>query len=106
MEPPCSQLRVTIVQLRRAVAATPIRFDTTKVRITISIGASELGAIAERDSTTAERLLELADQNLYKSKKSGRNRVTAIDTVDLAPTLPLAARSNSPVQLNLTLLCR
>jgi hypothetical protein len=51
-------------------------------------------------------LLELADQNLYKSKKSGRNRVTAIDTVHLAPTLPLAARSNSPVQLNLTLPCR
>lgn len=93
-------------KLRRAVAATPIRFNTTKVRITISIGASELGAIAERDSTTAERLLELADQNLYKSKKSGRNRVTAIDTVDLAPTLRLAARCNSPVQLSLTLLCR
>jgi two-component system, cell cycle response regulator len=93
-------------KLRRAVAATPIRFNTTKVRITISIGASELGAIAERDSTTAERLLELADQNLYKSKKSGRNRVTAIDTVDLAPSSPLAARSNSPVQLNFTLLCR
>jgi len=93
-------------KLRRAVAATPIRFNTTKVRITISIGASELGAIAERDSTTAERLLELADQNLYKSKKSGRNRVTAIDTVDLAPTLRLAARCDSPVQLSLTLLCR
>jgi two-component system chemotaxis response regulator CheY len=93
-------------KLRRAVAATPIRFNTTKVRITISIGASELGAIAERDSTTAERLLELADQNLYKSKKSGRNRVTAIDTVDLAPALRLAARCNSPVQLSLTLLCQ
>jgi two-component system, cell cycle response regulator len=97
---------VVAERLRRAVAATPIRFDTTKVRISISIGASELGAIAERDSTTAEKLIELADQNLYKSKKSGRNRVTAIDTVDLAPTLPLAARSNSPAQLNLTLLCR
>ena len=93
-------------KLRRAVAATPIRFDTTKVRVTISIGASELGAIAERDSITAERLIDLADQNLYKSKKSGRNRVTAIDTVDLAPTFPLAARSNSPAQLNLALLCR
>jgi two-component system, cell cycle response regulator len=90
-------------KLRRAVAAIPIRFDTTKVRITISIGASELGAIAECDSTTAERLLELADQNLYRSKKSGRNRVTAIDTVDLAPTLRLATSCNSPLQLNLTL---
>ncbi len=93
-------------KLRRAVAATPIRLGTAKVRITISIGASELGVIAERDSTTMERLLDLADQNLYKSKKAGRNRVTAADTVDLAPTLPLATRSNSPTQLNLTLLCR
>ncbi len=93
-------------KLRRAVAATPIRFDTAKARITISIGASELGATAERDSTTAERLLDLADQNLYKSKKAGRNRVTATDTLDLAPSLSLAARSNSPAQLNLALLCR
>jgi len=58
------------------------------------------------NSTTMERLLDLADQNLYKSKKAGRNRVTAADTVDLAPTLPLATRNNSPTQLNLTLLCR
>ena len=71
----------------------------------ISIGATELGAIAERDSTTVEKLLDLADQNLYKSKKAGRNRVTTADT-DLAPTLRLAAKSNSPTQLNLTLLCR
>jgi two-component system, cell cycle response regulator len=89
-------------KLRRAVAAIPIRLGTLKVRITISIGASELGAIADRDSTPAERLLDLADQNLYKSKKAGRNRITA-DTVDLARTLPLAAGTNSPTQLNLTL---
>jgi two-component system cell cycle response regulator len=93
-------------KLRRAVAAAPIRLSTAKVRVTISIGASELGAIAERDSTTVERLLDLADQNLYKSKKAGRNRVTAADPVDLAPTLPLAVKINSPTQLNLTLLCR
>jgi two-component system cell cycle response regulator len=93
-------------KLRRAVAATPIRLGTGKVRITISIGASELGAIAERDSTAVERLLDLADQNLYKSKKAGRNRVTAAHTADLARTLPLAAGSHSPMQLNLTLLCR
>ena len=93
-------------KLRRAVATTPIRLGTAKVRISISIGASELGAIAERDSTTMERLLDLADQNLYKSKKAGRNRVTAADTVDPAPPLPLAAKSNLPTQLSLALLCR
>jgi predicted signal transduction protein with EAL and GGDEF domain len=50
--------------------------------MTVSIGASGLGAINGRDSATPEMLLELADQYLYKSKKAGRNRATIPNVVD------------------------
>nr|WP_243846400.1 GGDEF domain-containing protein [Rhizomicrobium palustre] len=42
--------------------------------ITISIGVAELG-----QNDTAEKLVQRADQCLYKAKNSGRNRVTAED---------------------------
>ena len=63
--------------LRTAIEESPIRTATGIVRMTVSIGASSLGAITGRESITAEKLLDLADQSLYKSKDAGRNRVTA-----------------------------
>jgi two-component system cell cycle response regulator len=58
------------------VQATPMSTGNGIVRMTVSIGASGLGAIRDRDSATAETLIELADQCLYKSKKTGRSRAT------------------------------
>jgi two-component system, cell cycle response regulator len=71
-------------RLRRAIEATPIRTGTGIVRMTVSIGASGLGAIAERESASTEALLDLADQSLYASKNAGRNRVTVLDRMDAA----------------------
>jgi diguanylate cyclase (GGDEF)-like protein len=65
-------------KLRSAIEESPIRTGTGIVRMTVSIGASSLRAITDGEPTTAERLLELADQSLYKSKSAGRNRVTAL----------------------------
>jgi len=50
--------------------------------MTVSIGASGLGAIRDRDSATPDTLLELADQGLYKSKRAGRNRATMPNVVE------------------------
>ena len=50
--------------------------------MTVSIGASGLGAINNRDSATPDMLLELADQCLYQSKKAGRNRATISNVID------------------------
>jgi diguanylate cyclase (GGDEF)-like protein len=69
-------------KLLRAVDATPLYTPAGAVRMTVSIGASGLGAIINRDSVTPETLLELADQCLYKSKRSGRNRATAPNAMD------------------------
>ena len=70
--------------LRNAIEESPIRTGTGIVRMTVSIGASSLSAITDRESITAEQLLDLADQSLYKSKDAGRNRVTALSKVDPA----------------------
>ena len=63
-------------KLLRAVEATPISTGAGIVRMTASIGASGLSAVLDRDSATAELLIELADQCLYMSKKAGRGRAT------------------------------
>lgn len=63
-------------KLRRAIEESPIRTGAGIVRMTVSIGVSSFGPFSERNSISAEELLDLADQSLYKSKNAGRNRVT------------------------------
>ena len=64
-------------RLRRAIASHVFIFqqeDGTEIehRQTISLGVYQL----DNTATTVESFLEKADQNLYTSKNSGRNRVT------------------------------
>jgi diguanylate cyclase (GGDEF)-like protein len=65
-----------------AIQATPMDTGIGTVQMTVSIGASSVRAIAEREPTCAKSLLDLADRCLYKSKNAGRNRVTMPDTAD------------------------
>jgi len=69
---------------RRAIGESPLSTGTGIVRLTVSIGASSLGAVGDRESTTAEQLLDLADRSLYQSKSAGRNRVTLLNKIDPA----------------------
>jgi diguanylate cyclase (GGDEF)-like protein len=41
--------------------------------VTISLGVAELGP----DTKTPQQLMKAADDKLYESKRSGRNRVSA-----------------------------
>ena len=72
--------------LRSAIETTLMRTGERMVRMTVSIGVSGLSAAARGEATTAQMLLELADQCLYKSKKAGRNRVTVSDTLEAVYT--------------------
>jgi two-component system, cell cycle response regulator len=71
-------------RLRSVIEEAPVRTGTGIVRMTVSIGASALGAMMNRNSATAAMLLDRADQSLYRSKTAGRNRVTVPNTDDAA----------------------
>jgi len=58
-------------RIRAAAAATPFGLPDDLFRLTISLGA----AAHTRQQPSAEALLKLADEALYRAKQSGRNRV-------------------------------
>ena len=62
-------------KVRRVVEKHEIkRNENESVTITISLGVAEFSHKMEK----RKELIELADQALYKSKESGRNKVTAL----------------------------
>jgi diguanylate cyclase (GGDEF)-like protein len=63
--------------IRREIAAEPVRLESgAEIRYTVSIGvAAYAGDTTPGDMPTAERLLALADQAVYRAKQAGRNRV-------------------------------
>jgi diguanylate cyclase (GGDEF)-like protein len=68
---------VVAEKLRKGVEELSIRLSSGVRSITVSIGVSGLQAMPMREATTVEMLLAHADRYLYKSKESGRNRVTS-----------------------------
>ncbi len=62
-------------RLRKSIETTPVEISRApgKLSITISIGI----AASQGKSDTAEALLYRADQQLYRAKRTGRNRVVA-----------------------------
>jgi two-component system cell cycle response regulator len=75
----CERIRATLAAVR-----WPRHPDRV---VTASIGL--VGAAAGRVAGAA-RWLEIADQNLYRAKRAGRNRVVATDIADAAPALARA----------------
>jgi diguanylate cyclase (GGDEF)-like protein len=57
-------------RLREAVAATEVPYKGAVIRVTLSLGAAELGARPDGES-----LIAAADRELYSAKRGGRNRV-------------------------------
>jgi two-component system, cell cycle response regulator len=58
-------------ELRQAVRGQPCRFGDLSIPLTLSVGVAERIA-----GETGEQLYERADQRLYESKTSGRDRVS------------------------------
>jgi two-component system, cell cycle response regulator len=57
-------------KIRRMVEATPFEYEDREIEVTVSIGISEMGK--HRDPTS---FIKAADENLYKAKGAGRNKV-------------------------------
>lgn len=59
--------------LRRAVENADIPIDGGMIRVTISIGVCSVGKKVNQDEFS--RIISIADNNLYKAKKNGKNRI-------------------------------
>ena len=57
-------------ELRRLVEAHPFVFEGEHIRVTISVGAAQLGENAD-----VLGFIKVADEKLYAAKRGGRNRV-------------------------------
>ncbi|MBS0416668.1 MAG: diguanylate cyclase [Proteobacteria bacterium] len=64
-------------KLRMVVANRHFDVQNRRVEITASFGLCGLGTIAPGARKVAENLVKVADAALYRSKNTGRNRVTA-----------------------------
>jgi diguanylate cyclase (GGDEF)-like protein len=62
-------------RLRKAIADHIFAYDDREVRVTISIGVSEF----PEDGSTLDKLVQKADDMLYKAKRDGKNRVYVTD---------------------------
>jgi len=82
--PETSQSAASVVaeRLRANIAAKPFKVshEVGVIDVTVSIGVST----GHNASEAPEALLERADVALYRSKNTGRNRVTLSDTEDEA----------------------
>ncbi len=58
-------------QIRQIVGSTPFTFEGDAIPVTISVGISVL----ENQPIDVQTFIKLADENLYKAKRAGRNRV-------------------------------
>ncbi len=60
-------------KFRAAVEGHRFTFDGAVIPVTISLGVAELGA----ETKSPQQLIKAADDKLYESKRSGRNRVSS-----------------------------
>ena len=60
-------------RLRKFIEKLTVTYQNLEIKFTVSLGVCELSKSVE----TAQQWLELADQGLYESKESGRNKTSA-----------------------------
>ncbi len=64
-------------KLRGCIAHEPFQIESQRVTVTASFGLCGLDRVPAGERGLAERVLKIADAALYRSKNSGRNRLTA-----------------------------
>lgn len=63
--------RMFAEKIRRLVAEEPFDFESKKISVTVSVGIAELN----EELTDPTEFIKLADANLYRAKRAGRNQV-------------------------------
>ncbi len=72
-ETPLNKAMTLAEKIRKLIERTPFSYNDQVLRVTISMGVSTLTSNVE----TVQKLIENADQALYRAKKAGRNRVSS-----------------------------
>ena len=70
-------------RIRKNIEKNDFYYENQHMKVTISIGVSVF-SVDNNPVTTAKHLVEQADQALYISKRTGRNKVTYADPVIVA----------------------
>lgn len=99
---------MTAQRVRQAIAASPVRFDTCSIAMTVSIGIAEFSVCKSSEPTyfdaeaLATVLLAEADQWLYAAKRNGRNQVAScLQNLSHARLATDCGASSSPSPLTL-----
>jgi len=72
-------------RVRSAIAGMGIRHKGAPVHVTASVGVSATSLVPADQAVTAETLIDLADQALYRAKRAGRDRVERASSCDACP---------------------
>jgi len=64
-------------KLRKAVSCEPIPWDNHEIAITSSFGLTGYDSVQESNGPIVEKMITIADENLYEAKKHGRNQVVS-----------------------------
>ena len=64
--------------IRDSISRNAFTAKGKKVRVTVSLGLCGIGEVPEGAHKLAQRMMQIADAALYRSKHEGRNRVTAV----------------------------
>jgi two-component system, cell cycle response regulator len=67
-------------KIRQQVGAAPMHTAGGPIDVTVSIGVSGLEALHAAEEPSVDRLMDIADRCLYRSKDEGRDRVTMART--------------------------
>jgi len=60
------------VDIRKTIEAHSIEYEGVHIPVTLSLGVSTL----TEEISNSQDFIKAADNNVYKSKKSGRNKVS------------------------------
>lgn len=74
VETGAEEARAAAERVRGLVEAHPFRFETTPIRLTVSVGVA---TTAGDPAVTPTDLLRIADERMLQAKREGRNRVVA-----------------------------
>jgi diguanylate cyclase (GGDEF)-like protein len=101
-EPSMPGLKVLTERIRAAVEQEKIRFEDQQVLVTVSLGAALAIPGRDEDDDFKAKLIAVADQAMYESKKAGRNRCCVRSTLPgvaevAQPTTGAAPRSVTEV---------